>query len=100
MYGQHMSSKLEEVTIKLHDVVDQKKDLGLNVAVLRSDITERPLEETSLVDESKIMGREGDKMTLLEKLLGNEESDKNVSIVSIVGMGGIGKTTLAKVLYN
>ncbi|KAL7617811.1 hypothetical protein Lser_V15G03612 [Lactuca serriola] len=100
MYGQQMSSKLEEITAKLNDLVDQKNDLGLNVNVERSNRTERRLEQTSLVDDSKIMGRDGDKVALLGKLLANEESDENVSIVSIVGMGGIGKTTLAKVLYN
>ncbi|XP_023730644.1 putative disease resistance RPP13-like protein 1 [Lactuca sativa] len=100
MYGQQMSSKLEEITTKLHDLVDQRNNLGLNVNVERSNIIERRLEQTSLVDESKIMGREGDKEALLGKLLGNEECDENVSIVAIVGMGGIGKTTLAKVLYN
>ncbi|KAL7617806.1 hypothetical protein Lser_V15G03614 [Lactuca serriola] len=100
LYGRKMSSKLDEITAKLRDLVDQKNDLGLNVNAERSNIRERPLEQTSLVDESKIMGREGDKEALLGKLLGNEECDQNVSIVSIVGMGGIGKTTLAKVLYN
>ncbi|CAI9269513.1 unnamed protein product [Lactuca saligna] len=85
MYGQQMSSKLEEITTKLHDLVDQRNDLGLNVNVERSNITERRLEQTSLVDESKIMGRDGDKEALLGKLLGNEECDENVSIVSIVG---------------
>ncbi|CAH1440659.1 unnamed protein product [Lactuca virosa] len=98
-YGRKMSSKLDEITNKLRDLVDQKNDLGLNVNVERSNTIER-LEENSLVDESKIMGREGDKVALMEKLLGNEECDHSVSVVSIVGMGGIGKTTLAKVLYN
>ncbi|KAL7616324.1 hypothetical protein Lser_V15G03602 [Lactuca serriola] len=100
IYVQKMKSKLDEITTKLRDLVDQRNDLGLNVNVERSFISERRLEQTSLVDESKIMGREGDKEALMMKLLGNEESDENVSIVSIVGMGGIGKTTLAKVLYN
>ncbi|KAL7619175.1 hypothetical protein Lser_V15G03625 [Lactuca serriola] len=100
MYGRKMSSKLDEITAKLRDLVDQKNDLGLNVNVEWSNITERRLEQTSLVDESKIMGREGDKEALMGKLLGNEGCDQNVSIVSIVGMGGIGKTTLAKLLYN
>ncbi|CAH1440680.1 unnamed protein product [Lactuca virosa] len=95
-----MSSKLEEITTKLHDLVDKRTDLGLNVNVERSNITQRRLEQTSLVDESKILGRDRDKVALLGKLLRNEECDENVSIVSIVGMGGIGKTTLAKVLYN
>ncbi|XP_023762376.1 putative disease resistance RPP13-like protein 1 [Lactuca sativa] len=100
MYGPKMRSELDEITAKLRDLVDRKNDLGLNVSVERSNITERRLEQTSLVDESKIIGREGDKEALLKKLLGKEECDENVSIVSIVGMGGIGKTTLAKLLYN
>ncbi|KAL7616325.1 hypothetical protein Lser_V15G03601 [Lactuca serriola] len=100
MYGQKISSRLDEITTKLDDLIVLKNSLGLNVNVESSNMVERRLEENSLVDESKVMGREGDKEALLRKLLGNEESDQNVSIVSIVGMGGIGKTTLAKVLYN
>ncbi|XP_023762372.1 putative disease resistance RPP13-like protein 1 [Lactuca sativa] len=38
LYGQQMSSKLEEITTKLHDLVDQKNDLGLMVNVERSSI--------------------------------------------------------------
>ncbi|CAH1440673.1 unnamed protein product [Lactuca virosa] len=89
MYGRKMSSKLDEVTTKLHDLVDQKNDFGLKVNVERSNITEKRLEQNSLVDESKIMGREGDKEALMGKLLGEEECDESVSVVSIVGMAGI-----------
>ncbi|KAF5783462.1 putative P-loop containing nucleoside triphosphate hydrolase [Helianthus annuus] len=94
-----LGSKGEKITKKLNDLVDQKTKLGLevNVRVERSNI---PLEQTSLVDESKVMGREADKVALLRKLLGKEACNQNVSVVSIVGLGGIGKTTLAKVLYN
>ncbi|PWA34869.1 Disease resistance protein [Artemisia annua] len=102
MYGRKISSKLDEITNKLHDLVEEKNNLGLdvNVKVERSDRTNRRLEQTSLVDESKVLGREGDKEAFLEKLLGNEARNQNVSVMSIVGLGGICKTTLAKVLYN
>ncbi|KAJ9550089.1 hypothetical protein OSB04_022632 [Centaurea solstitialis] len=102
MYGRKMSSKLDEITAKLHNLVEQKNSLGLqvNVNVERSNRIYKRLEETSLVDESKVMGREGDKEALLEKLLGKEACNQDVRVVSIVGLGGIGKTTLARVLYN
>ncbi|PWA86764.1 Disease resistance protein [Artemisia annua] len=96
MYGRKISSKLDEITKKLHDLVEEKNSLGLDVNV-KVERTNRRLEETSLVDKSNVLGREGDKEALLEKLLVDESK---VSVVSIVGLGGIGKTTLAKVLYN
>ncbi|KAI3788139.1 hypothetical protein L2E82_00823 [Cichorium intybus] len=99
-YGRKMSSKLDEITTKLHNLVEEKNILGLINNVERSHRTSRRLEETSLVDESRIVGREGDKMALLEKLVGDESSNENFSILSIVGLGGVGKTTLAQVLYN
>ncbi|KAJ9558475.1 hypothetical protein OSB04_013089 [Centaurea solstitialis] len=102
LYGHNMSSKLDDISTKLDTLFELKNTLGLsvNVNVERSNGTYKRPQETSLVDESKVMGREADKEALLQKLLGNEACNQNVSIMSIVGLGGIGKTTLAKVLYN
>ncbi|PWA38073.1 hypothetical protein CTI12_AA584590 [Artemisia annua] len=80
MYGRKISSKLDEITSKLDELVKEKNDLDLDVNV-KVERSNRRLEETSLVDESKVLGREGDKEALLEKLLVDESK---VSVVSIV----------------
>ncbi|KAI3720161.1 hypothetical protein L6452_21074 [Arctium lappa] len=97
----HISSLIGSVRLSVNLCVLfwKKNSLGLNVNV-NVERSNRRSDETSLVGDSIILGREGDKEALLDKLLENEVCNQNVSIVSIVGMGGIGKTTLAKVLYN
>ncbi|KAK9069179.1 hypothetical protein SSX86_013295 [Deinandra increscens subsp. villosa] len=104
-YGRTMSSKLDEITTKLGELIEEKNLLGLNdnIGDARSNRSNKRkrLEETSLVDVSKIIGREGDKEALFGKLVGIESSgNQNVNVMSIVGLGGIGKTTLAQLLYN
>ncbi|KAK1413334.1 hypothetical protein QVD17_35106 [Tagetes erecta] len=100
MYGRKMSSMLDEITTRLHNLAEQKNMLGLTDNVERLVRKNKRLEETSLVDESRIVGRDGDRQALFGMLLGNETCKQNVSVISIVGLGGIGKTTLAQVLYN
>ncbi|XP_058721786.1 putative disease resistance RPP13-like protein 1 [Vicia villosa] len=51
-------------------------------------------------DESSIYGREADIEKLKHLLLSSSDGDTKTRVISIVGMGGIGKTALAKHLFN
>ncbi|XP_071719118.1 putative disease resistance protein RGA3 [Rutidosis leptorrhynchoides] len=102
-YGRKMRSVLDEINVKLNDLVEKKNLLGLQVNVIAETRSSRNIkrqEQTSLIDKSKVFGREADQEVFLSKLLGDEACNQNVSIISIVGLGGIGKTTLAQLLYN
>ncbi|KAJ0860887.1 putative virus X resistance protein-like, coiled-coil [Helianthus annuus] len=94
-----LSPKIDSITTKLQRLYKEKGELGLTVKDGKQKDPNRG-NETSL-PESYVVGRVAEKDELLKKLLGDDGSSKEkFSIVPIVGMGGVGKTTLARLLYN
>ncbi|WCJ21649.1 Disease resistance protein RGA2 [Euphorbia peplus] len=55
-------------------------------------------ETRSSISDPKVFGRMEDKMILMDRLF--SDSDSQFKVLPIVGMGGLGKTTLAKLIYN
>ncbi|KAG8362721.1 hypothetical protein BUALT_BualtUnG0047400 [Buddleja alternifolia] len=61
-------------------------------------------ESTSSFELSEIRGRDFDKEKLMSKLSlassGGSEGEDEIQVISIVGTGGMGKTTLAQLVFN
>ena len=69
---------------------------------VESNMVNRKREMThSYVDVSNIIGRDLEKENILRMLMqpSNDEQE-NVSVIPIIGIGGMGKTALAKLVFN
>ncbi|KAI8534111.1 hypothetical protein RHMOL_Rhmol10G0063100 [Rhododendron molle] len=97
-FDSEIESKLVEMIDILEDFKKEKDELGLR-EVVEQNWSHR-LPTTSLLDESCVYGRENDKEEIMKLLLSDGERRTAFDVVPIVGMGGVGKTTLAKLLYN
>ncbi|QHO22404.1 putative disease resistance RPP13-like protein 1 [Arachis hypogaea] len=89
------ATKIEDVVKRIEDLEKRKDTLGLKEIPTGSSSWRPP--STSLV-KGNVFGRDGDQQALIKML--NDNNDHTLSVISIVGMGGVGKTTLAQCLYN
>ncbi|XP_058108874.1 putative disease resistance protein RGA3 [Magnolia sinica] len=102
-----IGSRIKEVRGRLHDIAEEKNQLGLRadsgegervVSELIRRGENRDRETSSLVNPLSVIGREGEKNEVIGLLL--QEVTEVPFVISIVGMGGLGKTTLAQLIYN
>ncbi|XP_058754755.1 putative disease resistance protein At3g14460 [Vicia villosa] len=90
-----MVRKLEDIVARLEYILKFKDILGLQHIATHHSSWRTP--STSLEDRSIIFGRDHDKQAILKLLL---HDDDKTGVIPIVGMGGLGKTTLAQFVYN
>ncbi|KAJ6358294.1 hypothetical protein OIU76_000070 [Salix suchowensis] len=91
--------KIKEVSAKVNEIANERARYGLQINRATDEI-QRPT-STHIFDKSSISGRDGEKKSVVRMLLAESSQEaQDVDVISLVGLGGIGKTTLAQLAFN
>ncbi|GAU30084.1 hypothetical protein TSUD_332530 [Trifolium subterraneum] len=101
-----MTREIKEIRDRLNKLAADGSCFGLaRVSVGPESVVQRREMTYSYVDVLDVIGRENDKEEIMKLLMqpypqGDGVGDKSLCVIPIVGIGGLGKTTLAKLVFN
>ncbi|XP_044497623.1 putative disease resistance RPP13-like protein 1 [Mangifera indica] len=96
-----IGSKIKKINNRLEQLRQQRSVMQELSGVTPSNVTPQKPEETSSVPHEKFVhGRDEDKAKLVAMVKSDLPCGNNFRVIVIVGMGGIGKTTIAREVYN
>ncbi|KAM3685774.1 hypothetical protein ACB098_11G146500 [Castanea mollissima] len=98
-FSPKMGRQIKAIRKRLNAIAKDKEDFHFIQSFIEPQVTSRDRETYSFVLEDEVVGRENDKEVIIE-LLFDDNVVENISIIPIVGIGGLGKTTLAQLVYN
>ncbi|CAN1161226.1 Putative disease resistance protein RGA4 [Linum perenne] len=97
IYELKMAHNIKAIREKLDDITKDKVNLHLEIRFEEALPSTLPSRETGPCPPTIVVGREDDTKNIIELLL---DAKANNSVVSIVGIGGLGKTTLAQLVFD
>ncbi|KAG4912959.1 hypothetical protein JHK84_053412 [Glycine max] len=105
VFRSKMAQQIKDVSKRLDKVAADRHKFGLRIIDVDTRVVHR--RDTSRmthsrVSDSDVIGREHDKEKIIELFMQQNpnDDDKSLSVIPIVGIGGLGKTTLAKFVFN
>lgn len=94
-----MAQKIKQINKRLDKIAADRHKFGLQIIDVDTRVVHRREMTHSRVIDSNVVGREHDKEKII-KLLIQHNNDEHLPVIAIAGLKGVGKTTLAKLVFN
>ncbi|EOY10835.1 Cc-nbs-lrr resistance protein, putative isoform 2 [Theobroma cacao] len=95
-----IATRIKEINEELDEIAKDR----VRIELIKSEIKQpNRSESTSFVHVSQILGRDEIKEKIISKLLSGPSEEggcNNIPTITVVGMGGMGKTALSQLIYN
>uniref|UniRef100_A0A2N9FMK0 Disease resistance protein RGA3 n=1 Tax=Fagus sylvatica TaxID=28930 RepID=A0A2N9FMK0_FAGSY len=91
--------EIKAIRERLKAIEKDKESFHFIQSYIEPQVMNRDRETYSFVLEEEVVGREDDKEAIIQRLF-DVNVIENISIIPIIGIGGLGKTTLAQLVYN
>ncbi|XP_029126559.1 putative disease resistance protein RGA3 [Cajanus cajan] len=98
-----MARQIKYIRNRLDKIAADGNKFGLQRIHVDHRLVQRREMTYSYVDASGVIGREKDKEAIIKLLMQPHplgDGDKSLCVIPLVGIGGLGKTTLAKLVFN
>ncbi|XP_052112755.1 putative disease resistance protein RGA1 [Arachis duranensis] len=95
-----IANRIHDMIQKLNELLSQGRERGIIEHVNTPTRELTPAKNLYTWDRFKPVGRLEEKEEIIKLLMRQQSHANNIDMISIVGIGGLGKTTLAQMIYN
>lgn len=102
LFSHKIGRRMKAMAEKLDDLAAERRNFHLRELTLpnSSDVDCRRETGTILNEADLIYGRDGDREKMVDVLVNQVAECEHLSVLPIIGVGGLGKTTLAQLVFN
>ncbi|XP_049361626.1 putative disease resistance protein RGA1 [Solanum verrucosum] len=93
-----VGKRMDQVMQRLNAIAEERKNFHLHENIIARQSVRR--ETGSVLIEPQVYGRDKEENEIVKILINNVRDSQKISVLPILGMGGLGKTTLAQMVFN